>query len=122
LSDAHLVTGNAGVDAPPFRDWFVGYFIPPELGLRSTDAIEVKWRTHALGESRAAWASSRHATTLSVLIHGKIRILFEGGTEALLAEQGDYALWGPGLAHRWVVEDDNTLVLTLRWPSQPEAG
>jgi hypothetical protein len=70
-----------------------------------------------LGEERTVWAASSEATTLSILIHGCIRILFASGEEALLAEQGDYALWPPGTAHRWQVEQDDTLVLSLRWPS-----
>jgi hypothetical protein len=112
-----LVVGNAARDAEQFRGWFIGHFIPPDLGPRSTDAVEVKWATHALGEARSAWATSNEATCLSVLIRGCIRIFFGTGQEALLAEPGDYVLWPPGLAHRWQIEQDETIVLTIRWPS-----
>jgi hypothetical protein len=117
VSDPPLVLGNASRDAEAFRGWFVGHFVPPELGLRSTDAVEVKWGTHPLGETRPAWATSQTATSLSLLVHGRIRIFFADGEQALLAEPGDYAIWPPGAAHRWQIEQDNTVVLTLRWPS-----
>jgi quercetin dioxygenase-like cupin family protein len=58
------------------------------------------------------------ATTLSILVNGSMRIFFATGQEALLAEQGDYILWPPGLAHRWQIEEDKTTVLTVRWPSR----
>jgi hypothetical protein len=112
-----FVVGNAARDAEPFRGWLVGHFAPPDLGLRSTDAVEVKWAIHPLGETRSAWAANTEATTLSILVSGSIRIFFATGQEALLAEQGDYVLWPPGLAHRWQIEQDETVVLTVRWPS-----
>jgi hypothetical protein len=113
-----FVLGKTTLDTGPFRGWLVGHFIPPELGPRSTDAVEVKWATHALGETRSAWAANIEATTLSILVYGSIRIFFATGEEALLAEQGDYILWPPGLAHRWQIEEDKTIVLTVRWPSR----
>jgi hypothetical protein len=78
----------------------------------------VKWGIHALGDVRTAWGASDEATTLSILIRGRIRILFKEGREALLSQAGDYALWGPGMAHRWRIEQDDTVVLTVRWPSK----
>ena len=112
-----IVTGNAAQDGSPFRGWFVGHFVPAELGLRATDALEVKWGAHGLGETRAAWATSPGATSLSVLVRGAIRLLFDDGREALLTEPGDYALWPPGVGHRWRIEMGDTVVLTVRWPS-----
>jgi hypothetical protein len=117
-----MLVGNAARDAQPFRGWFVGQFIPSELGLRSTDAVEVKWGTHARGDTRSEWAASREATTLSLLVCGCIRLFFHGGDEALLVQPGDYAVWPPGLAHRWQVEQDDTVVVTVRWPSRPAQG
>ncbi|MGI9145641.1 MAG: signal peptidase I [Chloroflexota bacterium] len=109
--------GNATQDARPYRGWFVGHFVPSELGPRSTDAVEMKWATHAAGETRSGWAASTEATSLSLLVRGCIRIFFATGEEALLAEPGDYVLWPPGLAHRWQIEKEQTIVLTVRWPS-----
>jgi hypothetical protein len=118
-SRVEVVTGNAALDDALVRGWFVGHFIPPEHGLRSTADIEVKWGTHTLGEVRPEWGSNPAATTLSVLVRGCIRIVFGDGREALLDQPGDYALWPPGVAHRWSVEQDDTVVLTVRWPSVP---
>ena len=78
----------------------------------------MKWTIHAIGETRSAWATSIEATTLGILVRGRIRIFFATGQEVLLAESGDYVLWPPGLAHRWQVEQDETIVLTVRWPSR----
>jgi hypothetical protein len=120
LSESVLL-GNAEYDAQPFRGWFVGHFVPPELGLRSTPAVEVKWGTHTRGETRADWGSSSTAVSLSLLVSGAIRLFFATGQVALLNTPGDYAVWAPGVAHRWEIEQDDTVVLTVRWPSQPDA-
>lgn len=112
--------GNAARDAGPFRGWFIGRFLPPDLGLRSTEDVEVKWGTHARGETRADWGTSDGAVSLSVLVRGSIRLVFDSGHETLLSEPGDYALWPPGTAHRWRIEQDDTIVLTVRWPSRPQ--
>lgn len=36
----------------------------------------------------------------------------------LLAEQGDYVVWGKGVDHSWYAEE-GSVVLTVRWPSVP---
>jgi len=102
----------------PFRGWFVGHFVENAFGLRSTNDVEIKWGVHAERESRSAWGASDEATTLSILIQGQIRISFLGGQEALLRQRGDYALWGPRVSHRWRIEEPDTVVLTVRWPSR----
>ena len=117
LSATGVITGHADRDSAAFRGWFIGHFVPPELGLRSTQDVEVKWGVHALGETRADWGSSASATSLSLLVQGAIRLYFADGQEALLDAPGDYAFWAPGVAHRWQIEQDETVVLTVRWPS-----
>jgi quercetin dioxygenase-like cupin family protein len=112
-----LIVGNATADGAAYRGWFIGNFVASELGLRASDQVEIKWGTHRQGERRGAWAVSRQATSMSLLVRGAIRIFFEDGSEALLSEPGDYALWAPGVAHRWVIEQDETVILTVRWPS-----
>jgi hypothetical protein len=112
-----VITGNAGRDNGAVCGWFVGHFVPPEFGLRSTSDVEIKWGMHAIGERRSDWGSSDAATTLSVLVRGCIRLVFGDRREALLDEPGDYALWAPGVAHRWTIEQDDTVVFTVRWPS-----
>jgi quercetin dioxygenase-like cupin family protein len=56
--------------------------------------------------------------SLSLLVSGCIHLFFATGEEALLERPGDYALWAPGVAHRWEIEADGTVVLTVRWPSR----
>src|SRR5262249_44557734 len=51
----NIVTGNAAADSTGFRGWLIGDFIPRELGLRWTPAVEVKWGVHAIGETRSDW-------------------------------------------------------------------
>jgi len=109
-----LVAGNAASDGAPFRGWFVGHFVPD--GLLKSAQVEIKWGIHARDETRSRWATSDAATTLSVLVRGRFRLTFESG-DHLLARPGDYVLWGPGVAHRWQAEQDDTVVLTGRWPS-----
>lgn len=112
------MTGNAARDGDAHRGWFVGHFVPPELGLRSTADIEVKWGKHVLGEAREGWGVDKASTSLSVLVSGCIHLFFANGDQALLKEPGDYAVWAPGVQHRWEIEQDNTVVLTIRWPSR----
>jgi quercetin dioxygenase-like cupin family protein len=94
----------------------VGHFVP--AGVRGTEAVEVKWGVHGLDEARSSWAASAEATTLSMVVRGAIRLFFAGGKEQLLKEPGDYAVWTPGVAHRWRIEAADTVVLTIRWPSR----
>lgn len=57
------------------------------------------------------------ATTLCMLIRGRFRAHLSTGTYTL-ANEGDYIMWGPGVDHLWHAEQNST-VLTIRWPSRP---
>jgi hypothetical protein len=114
---SEVIVGNAATDGAAFRGWFVGHFVPADLGLRSTDDVEIKWQCHTRGDTRADWGVTPQATSVSVLIQGRIRYVFGDGREAVLREAGEYALWAPGTSHRWYIEEDDTVVLTVRWPS-----
>ncbi len=107
--------GNALEDGASHGGWMLGHFIPPDESLRSTGDVEVKWARHDAGDGRSAWATNDVATTLSILVRGRFRIIFEGA-EALLEREGDYALWGPGVPHTWRAEEESVIV-TVRWPS-----
>lgn len=116
MSQAPLVqTGNANDDAEPFGRWLIGHFIPPELGLRQSDDVEVKWSARETGFGEAYWTACRTATTLAILIAGKHRIEFPHRV-CELSTPGDYVLWGAGVPHRWQVLEDSTIV-AVRWPS-----
>jgi hypothetical protein len=114
---AGVVCGNAAADGDRYRGWLVGHFVEPAGDPRRTGDVSVKWGVHPAGEARTAWAANAVATTLSILVRGRFRIIFPDG-ECLLAREGDYALWAPGTPHHWHAETDS-VVLTVRWPSRP---
>jgi hypothetical protein len=116
-----LATGNAATDGGAFAGWLVGHFVPAELGLRSTEDVEIKWGIHRHGDTRPAWGTNA-ATTLSVLVSGCIRIEFAEGATVVLERPGDYALWAPGVSHRWYIDRGDTVVMTVRWPSRAPDG
>jgi hypothetical protein len=115
---ALVLSGNAYVDGARQRGWFIGHFLESPYDLRSTPSIEVKWSIHHTGEEKSLWGVSKKATTLCVLLKGRISLLFPGA-EYILSREGDYVIWPAGIPHRWTVAED-ALVLTIRWPSRPE--
>ena len=82
---------------------------------RATADVEVKWRLHPACDTRPVWNPDESETTLCLLVSGCFNLDFD--TELVtLARPGDYAVWGPGIKHRWHALDDS-IVLTVRWPS-----
>ena len=110
--------GNAFADGARHHGWFIGRFLEIPHDLRSSHAIEVKWSTHLAGTQKQFWGMSEVSTTLCVLIKSSVSLQFPGG-ECLLSQEGDYAIWPAGVPHRWAVVQES-LVLTVRWPSAPE--
>jgi hypothetical protein len=112
--------GNAVVDQVRDTGWFVGQFVPPELGPRHQTEVELKWAIHPDGDRRQHGAeANRNATTISVLIQGTLRTTFEiAGTMHVvtLQKQGDYVIFGPEIVHSWEALG-HTLVLSVRFPS-----
>lgn len=115
---SQIIVGNSHTDGQARRGWFMGYFVTPDDDPRSTSVLEVKWGTHAAGDSRPEWGVNHQATTLSILISGRFRLQFPD-REVVLAKEGDYVLWLPGVPHGWLAEEAST-VLTVRYPSVPE--
>jgi hypothetical protein len=113
-----VVFGNAQVESVNRWGWFLGHFVTPRDDPRSTSLLEVKWGVHKAGDGRPEWAVNAEATTLSILIQGRFRLQFPE-QEFLLSREGDYVLWLPGVSHSWLAEEDSTVV-TVRWPSKPE--
>jgi hypothetical protein len=115
-------TGNAATDGKPRRGWYIGRFVDDDA-YRQSHEVEVKWGIHPPGESRTVASAESVARTMSVLIRGRFRLTFHRDSETeevLLTQEGDYALWLPGVAHTWIAEDpDETIMLTIRWPSLP---
>jgi hypothetical protein len=115
MSNAHNWRfGNATVDGADRRGWLVGPFIDPG-DLRMSKDVEIKWGIHAAGEERNSWHDQEYRTTVILLISGRFRINLSVGSHQL-SQQGDYAMWGPGIGHSWHAEEDS-VVLTIRWPA-----
>jgi hypothetical protein len=118
-TDESFYFGNAAVDQMRGSGWFVGQFVPAARGLRHQIDVEVKWGIHRDGEKRPhPWANG-NATTISVLIHGKLRATFHiDGTPHVvtLQKEGDYVIFGPNVVHSWAALGD-TVVLSVRFPS-----
>ncbi|HEX4813045.1 MAG TPA: signal peptidase I [Nonomuraea sp.] len=111
-----VYVGNATVDALADRGWLLGHFKPPG-DPRHSDEVEIKWGVHPAGDERAEWVRGEDRTALLVLVSGRFRVELPGRS-VLLAEPGDYVVWGKGVDHSWRAEERST-VLTVRWPSVP---
>jgi hypothetical protein len=109
-----VYVGNAAVDGD--RGWLLGHFRPVD-DVRHSDEVEVKWGVHPAGDRRAEWVTGEKRTAMLVLISGRFRVELPGRS-VLLADQGDYVVWGPGVDHSWYAEQES-VVLTVRWPSIP---
>ncbi|MGW0773161.1 signal peptidase I [Streptomyces sp. NPDC002835] len=115
-ADDGVYVGNAGKDAALDHGWLLGHF--KDAGdPRHSEAVEIKWGVHPPGEERARWVSGERRTALLVLISGRFRVRLPG-RDVLLTEQGDYVVWGRGVDHSWLAEEES-VVLTVRWPSVP---
>ncbi|MGW2325209.1 signal peptidase I [Streptomyces sp. NPDC001700] len=111
-----VYVGNAGKDAALDRGWILGHFKDADDPRHSAD-VEIKWGVHPPGDERARWVRGEERTALLVLISGRFRVELPGRS-VLLEQQGDYVVWGHGVDHSWVAEEES-VVLTVRWPSVP---
>jgi mannose-6-phosphate isomerase-like protein (cupin superfamily) len=111
-----IYVGKAGQDAPLDRGWLLGHFKDP-ADPRHSDAVEIKWGMHPVGDRRARWVTGEERTTLLILISGRFRVEVPGRS-VVLTEQGDYIVWGKGVDHSWYAEEAS-VVLSVRWPSVP---
>lgn len=116
MDDDSVYVGNAGKDAALDRGWLLGHF-KPDGDTRHSDEVEIKWGVHPHGDTRAQWVRGEERTALQVLISGRFRVDFPGRS-VVLERQGDYVVWGRGVDHSWVAEEES-VVLTVRWPSVP---
>lgn len=114
-----VYVGNAGEDAPLDRGWLLGHFKEPG-DPRHSDAVEIKWGVHPRGDERRQWVRCEQRTALLLLVSGRFRVELPDRS-VLLTRQGDYVVWGRGVDHSWVAEEDS-VVLTVRWPSVPGYG
>ncbi len=111
--------GNANADNVRDTGWFVGQFVPPEVGLRHQTDVELKWGIHPDGDKRPQPWANGNATTIAVLIEGSLRLKFytDGLEQSVtLQTKGDYVAFGPEVVHSWEAVGD-TIVLSVRFPS-----
>lgn len=119
-----VTLGNAGEAGVGRGGWFVGHFVDDDPARRRGE-VEIKWGVHRPGESNGTFLANRTATTASVLVRGRFVLRFGSAgafEEVVLARPGDFALWEPGVPHDWRAEGgvgEETIVLTVRWPSVP---
>ncbi len=66
---------------------------------------------------RGGWSVSESATTLSLVIRGRMRMIFEN--KEFVLEDGDYYVAPNKTPHKYSIEEDST-ILTIRWPSLPD--
>ncbi len=111
--------GNANADQVCGSGWFVGQFVPAELGFRHQTDVELKWGVHPDGDKRTRPWANENGTTIAILIEGCLRVTFHlDGThqEVALQTKGDYVVFGPEVVHSWEAVGD-TIVLSVRFPS-----
>lgn len=115
----NIVAGNAAEASKDTRGWFLGQFMRGQANPHRTPDLEVKWFVHAKGEERADWSPASPVRTLNILVRGHFVLRFPD-REVALAREGDYVLFGPDVAHSFRSVEES-LVLTVRWPSIPPA-
>jgi hypothetical protein len=119
VTNTSFYFGNAIDDQVRDSGWYVGQFVPAELGLRHQTDVEVKWGIHPDGEKRSEPWATGHATTISTLIHGCLRVTFHVGDTpqvVTLEKEGDYIIFAPATVHSWEAIG-HTVVLSVRFPS-----
>jgi hypothetical protein len=114
--DDGVYVGNAARDGALDAGWLLGHFKDPG-DPRHSEAVEIKWGVHPAGDAREEWVTGERRSALLVLVSGRFVVRLRG-RDVVLAQQGDYVLWGPGVDHSWRA-DEASVVLTVRWPSVP---
>ena len=109
--------GNVNIASKDTRGWFLGHFMPGQDNPLRVEEVELKWYTHAEGETREQWAPGNPVKTLNILIRGHFVLLFPDH-EVTLEKEGDFVLFGPNVPHSFRSVKES-LVLTVRWPSSP---
>lgn len=112
----NVYVGNAALDAAGDRGWLLGHF-KPVGNVRHSEDVEIKWGVHPQGDQRPECVTGEKRTALLILISGRFRVEIPGRS-VVLADQGDYVVWGQGVEHSWYAEE-KSVVMTVRWPSMP---
>src|SRR5690606_5727084 len=120
--DTHRISIGNAEHFQATRGWFMGPFIDQTAGVRHAP-VEVKWSTHPEGDARHEVSAGGDASTVTILISGHFEVIFPGGDveRVELAQQGDFAAFGPGVAHTWRALAPSVM-LTVRWRQNDHAG
>ena len=109
--------GNATVDGSSTKGWFIGNYVDPNLV--KTGDLEVAWSPSKAGDHRDTWVVNQTASFLTILFQGREIVETPNG-EHDLSTPGDYIYGGPGVPQRFRIMEDNTLTVTVKWPSLPD--
>ncbi len=107
-----IYEGNAKSAGSNYRGWFMGAFLNEESPLLQEN-VELKWATHKKGERRKDWSMGDEKQSISILISGKFKLIFDDREETL-SQQGDFVYWGPQVPHTWEALEDST-IMTVRF-------
>lgn len=101
------------------RGWRVGHFIKDKPNF-NTRLTEFQWNFGIKrGKRKDKIAYNEKASTLTILIKGKMKIDFPHQKESItLKKQGDYVFFAPGVCHTWKTLK-RTKMVGIRWPSIP---
>jgi hypothetical protein len=91
----------------------VNHLLADDFSWHRVHRFNGKSRSHE--QKISVMSLNEQATTLCLLVKGNVRIRFPS-EECILSHEGDYVIWPAGVPHRWVVTEDS-LILTMRWPS-----
>lgn len=112
-----IVGDHPGIPSDCLR--FLRHASSSQVG-QLAEGLSLKWFAHD-PDDPSAWGESKpisHGRTLSLLASaGAFELCLRRGGEELvllLEAPGDFAVWGPGIAHGWRVLKPS-LVMTLRW-------
>ena len=117
-----IITGNLNEKRQlEHGNWVVGHFIAEGSPFR-TENFEVKWINRKKGVIKKGALAKRQASTLVILIQGKMMIRFPGSkNKALLKEQGDFVYYDANQTLHESETLEDTVAIVLRWPSFPDS-
>ncbi len=111
-----VYVGNLKDDGVQTRGWIIGSFIPDMQSPRHQKDVEIKWGVHKKGKERTKWSENNEATTVTIVVKGKEKILYED--EEIILREGEYLICPPHKPHKWIILED-AVIVTVRWPSLP---
>lgn len=103
-------------------NWFIGNFMPEGSLQHRTDFETAhteanrgfaKWGS---GNPKASWVDYKTASTLSLLLSGRLAVFLPGRT-VIMEKLGDVVFYGPGVWHTWLALEDGTKWFSFRFPS-----